>query len=45
MPTSPFSRGVFSYLDEPEPGGICSSELRMAQDILQAAAGNLLSMQ
>ena len=30
---------------EPEPGGIYTCEPRMAQDILQAAARDLLSMQ
>ena len=30
---------------DPEPGGIYTCEPRMAQDILQAAARDLLSMQ
>ena len=36
---------VAEALGEPEPGGIYTCEPRMAQDILQAAARDLLSWQ
>jgi hypothetical protein len=39
-------RGWFEeHVGEPEPGGIYTCEPRMAQDILQAAARDLLSWQ
>lgn len=34
-----------AHVGEPGPGGVCTCEPRMAQDILQAAARDLLSWQ
>lgn len=45
-PISDEGRGWFEeHVSEPEPGGIYTCEPRMAQDILQAAARDLLSWQ
>ena len=45
-PISDEGRDWFAeHVGEPEPGGIYTCEPRMAQDILQAAARDLLSWQ